>query len=94
MTKVEDMMSKIEVERIMHCHALRNSSKNKEKINNEKLKVSNYWQKVPESSLVSVLFAKVTKKMSMFLKKYRAEKSSTLANLVVYRYHKRQSKIV
>ena len=54
-------MSKIEVERISPDHALRNSSKNEMKITKEKLKVTNYWQKVLESSLVSVMFANLPK---------------------------------
>ena len=83
MTKDEDMMSKIEVERISPDQALRNSSKNEMKITKEKLKVTNYWQKVPESSLVSVLSAKFTNKFSMFLKRNSAEKSCSLSNLVV-----------
>ena len=76
MTKDEEMTSKIEVERISPDHALRNSPKNEMKITKEKLKITNYWQKVPESSLVSVLF-------SMFLKRNSAEKSCSLSNLVV-----------
>ena len=84
MTKDEDKMSKIEVERISPVHALRNCSKNEMKITKEKLKVSNYWQKVHESSLVSIMFAKFTKKFSMFFKKNNsAEKSCSLSNLVV-----------
>ena len=83
MTKDEEMMSKVEVERISPDHALRNSSKNEMKITKEKLKVTNYWQKVPESSLVSVLSAKFTNKFSMFLKRNCAEKSCSLSNLVV-----------
>ena len=74
MTKDKEMMSKIEVERISPDHALRNSSKNEMKITKEKLKVTNYWQKVPESSLVSVMFAKFAKKFSMFLQRNSAEK--------------------
>ena len=83
MTKDEEMMSKIEVERISPYHALRNSPKNEMKITKEKLTVTNYWQKVPESSLVSVLSAKFTNKFSMFLKRNSAEKSCSLSNLVV-----------
>ena len=45
MTKDEEMMSKIEVERISPDHALRNSSKNEMKITKEKLKVTNYCKK-------------------------------------------------
>ena len=74
MTKDEERMSKIEVERISPDHALRNSPKNEMKITKEKLKVTNYWQKVPESSIVSGLSAKFTKKFSMFLKRNCAEK--------------------
>ena len=45
MTK--DMLSKSEVETIRPGHALRNSSKNKIKINNEEPKVTHYWHKLP-----------------------------------------------
>ena len=45
MKKDEDMLSKIEVERISPDHALRNSSKNEMKITKEKLKVTNYSKK-------------------------------------------------
>ena len=83
MTKDEEMMSKIEVERISPDHALRNSPKNEMKITKEKLNVANYWQKVPESSLVSVMFAKFTKHFSTFLKRNNTEKSCSLSNLVV-----------
>ena len=47
MTKVEDMLSKSEVETIRPGHALRNFSKNKIKINKEKLKVTRSWQSCP-----------------------------------------------
>ena len=82
MTKDEEMMS-IEVERIRPDHALRNSSKKEIKVTKEKLKATNYWQKVPESSLVSVMFAKFTKKFLMLLQRNSAEKSCSLSNLVV-----------
>ena len=81
------MMSKIEVERIRPDHELRNSSKTEMKINKEKLKVTNYWKKVLKSSIVSVLVAKFTKKLSMFLKRNSAKKSCRsikISNLVVY----------
>ena len=45
MKKDEDMMSKIEVERISPDHALRNSSKSEMKITKAKLKVTNYSKK-------------------------------------------------
>ena len=72
-------------ERIRPDHALKNSSKNEIlKVNKEKLKVTNYWQNVPENSLVSVLYAKIIKKLSMFLKRNSAVTSCSLSNLVVY----------
>ena len=72
-------------ERIRPDHVLKNSSKNEIlKVNKEKLKVTNYWQNVPENSLVSVLYAKIIKKLSMFLKRNSAVTSCSLSNLVVY----------
>ena len=56
------------------------------KITYDKPKVTNYWKKnsLKLSSLVQFCLQNLPKKLPMFLKRERAEKSCSFSNLVVY----------